>query len=89
MLDYPSIDSFIQNQNQCKWDNLLHDNKKVRNYKAHAMASIVYSTARDWPSYWVMEWYKLNSKCKSIQRRPSEGGMAGMEDIGSGRKQVG
>ena len=50
------------------------------------MASAVGSVARDWPSYWAMEWHERNSKCKSTQREPSKGGMAEMGDVGSGRR---
>ncbi|KAG1328165.1 putative trihelix transcription factor ASR3 [Cocos nucifera] len=54
----------LRNQNQCndKWDNLLHDYKKVCNYEARSMVSVVDSAVRDRPFYWAMEWHQWNSK---------------------------
>ncbi|XP_073106086.1 uncharacterized protein [Elaeis guineensis] len=47
----------LRSQNQCndKWDNLLRDYKKVRNYEARATATAGGGTAGDRPSYWAME----------------------------------
>ncbi|KAG1363569.1 hypothetical protein COCNU_11G003960 [Cocos nucifera] len=71
-----------------KWDNLFHDSKKVRNYKARTMASTIDSSIGVRPSYWAMERHDWNSKCKSMRKGSSKGGMAKMGDIGSDRKGV-
>ncbi|KAG1361125.1 putative trihelix transcription factor ASR3 [Cocos nucifera] len=46
----------LRSQNQCndKWDNLLRDYKKVRDYEARATASTAVAAAGG-PSYWAME----------------------------------
>ncbi|XP_010935420.1 uncharacterized protein [Elaeis guineensis] len=46
----------LRSQNQCndKWDNLLRDYKKVRDYEARATASTA-AAAGGGPSYWAME----------------------------------
>jgi len=50
----------LRSQNQCndKWDNLLRDYKKVRDYESRAAAVTAPATAapaRGLPSYWAME----------------------------------
>jgi hypothetical protein len=50
----------LRSQNQCndKWDNLLRDYKKVRDYESRAVAAAAPAAAppaRALPSYWAME----------------------------------